>query len=295
MHPQFRGGIGQRDMNESMISAQVNEITRAIQGRTKLNPTIGLVLGSGLSALAEAVDQAEIIPYDALPHWPVSTVQGHSGRLMLGTLEGKSVLVQQGRAHYYEGYSMTQITLPVQVMRALGVTTLIVTNAAGGINPGFEPGDLMLIRDHLNMLGIAGHNPLRGPNDDKVGPRFPDMTQAYDPALRRLAHKTAAENGFSLQEGVYAYVAGPSFETPAELGFLRTIGADAVGMSTVPTVVVARHAEIRVMGISTITNKAIPDPKPGTELSHEEVLETGKIVIPRLTRLIQGILRQLPI
>jgi len=282
-------------MNENMVSAQVNEITRAIQGRTKRHPTIGLVLGSGLSALAEAVNQAEVIPYDTLPHWPVSTVPGHSGRLVLGTLEGQSVMVQQGRAHFYEGYSMSQITLPVRVMRALGVTTLIVTNAAGGINPGFEPGDLMLIRDHLNMLGIAGHNPLRGPNDDAVGPRFPDMTQAYDPALRRLAHETAAENGFSLQEGVYAYVAGPSFETPAELGFLRTIGADAVGMSTVPTVVVARHAGIRVLGISTITNKAIPDPKPGTELSHEEVLETGKIVIPRLTRLIQGILRQLPI
>ncbi|KAA3664064.1 MAG: purine-nucleoside phosphorylase, partial [Chloroflexi bacterium] len=199
----------------------------------------------------------------------------------------------QGRAHFYEGYNAAQITLPVRVMIELGIQVLIVTNAAGGINAAYTPGDLMLIKDHINFVGLGGHNPLRGPNNEKVGPRFPDMIDAYDPGLRQVAKETAVSNGFEVQEGVYSYVAGPSFETPAELRMLQTVGADAVGMSTVPTVIVARHAGIRVLGVSSITNKADPDPKPGTVVSHEEVLETGKLIIPRLTALIRGVLRQL--
>jgi len=278
-----------KGMRKNKIKAAVD----AIRTRTPHKPTVGLVLGSGLSALADAVTNATVIPYEEIPHWPVSTVSGHGGRLVIGVLESQTVLVQQGRAHYYEGYSMSQITLPVRVMHQLGLHTLILTNAAGGINPAFSPGDLMLIKDHINFLGIAGHNPLRGPNDELIGPRFPDMTQPYDAELRQVAHETAAANGFSLQEGVYAYVAGPSFETPAELRFLRAVGADAVGMSTVPTVVVARHANLRVLGISSITNKADPDPQPGTVITHDEVLETGQRIIPRLTALIRGVLHQL--
>lgn len=272
---------------------QVDEAVAAIRQLTSYQPTIGLVLGSGLSGLADAVTAADVIPVDQIPHLPVSTVAGHNGRLIMGQLEGKQVLVLQGRVHYYEGYAMSQITLPVRIMHRLGVQTLIVTNAAGGMNPNFAPGDLMLIKDHINMLGMAGQNPLRGPNDELQGVRFPDMTEPYNAQLRQLAHQVAADNGFTLQEGVYVYVAGPSYETPAELRFLRQAGGDAVGMSTVPSVVVARHAGLRVLGISTITNMAVPDPPQGTLLTHEEVLETGRRIIPRLTSLLHGIVRQL--
>ncbi len=280
-------------MTTTDINQTVEMAVATIRQHTSYQPTVGLVLGSGLSELANSIQEPDIIAYDQIPGWPQSTVVGHSGRLVIGQMEGKTVLVQQGRAHYYEGYGMEQITLPVRVMRALGIQTLIVTNAAGGINPNFSPGDLMLIADHINFLGLAGLNPLRGPNDESVGPRFPDMIGTYTLPLRQLAHQVAAANNFSLQEGTYAYVAGPSFETPAELRFLRTVGADAVGMSTVPTVVVARHAGMKILGISSITNMAVPDPKPGTVLDHEEVLETGKQIIPRLTVLLKGILQQL--
>jgi len=265
----------------------------AIRRRTRYTPHIGLVLGSGLSDLANALQAADTIPYEEIPGWPASTVVGHSGKLVIGQLEGQTVLVQQGRAHFYEGYTQAQVVFPVRVMHALGIQTLIVTNAAGGINRAFNPGDLMLIKDHLNFVGIAGSNPLRGPNDERIGPRFPDMTQAYDPSLRQLAQATAVSQNLTLHEGVYAYVAGPSFETPAELRFLHAVGADAVGMSTVPEVIVARHAGMRVMGISSITNKAILDPTPEAVVSHEEVLETGKLIVPRLTQLLYGILPKL--
>ena len=280
-------------MTEFISQSQVEAAATAIQNRTRWQPTVGLVLGSGLNSLADSIADPDVIPYEEIPNWPVSTVVGHSGRLLIGELENQIVVVQQGRAHYYEGYNPAQITLPVRVMIELGVQVLIVTNAAGGINAAYTPGDLMLIKDHINFVGLSGHNPLRGPNNEKAGPRFPDMIDAYDPGLRKIAKETAVSNGFQLQEGVYSYVAGPSFETPAELRMLRTIGADAVGMSTVPTVVVARHAGIRVLGISSITNKADPDPQPGTVVSHEEVLETGKLIIPRLTALIRGVLQQL--
>lgn len=280
-------------MNQSITPAQVAEAVTAVQQQSDKQPTIGLILGSGLSGLADAMQNPDIISSDTIPHWPTSTVAGHQGRLILGLLQGKTVLVLQGRAHYYEGYTMSQITLPVRVMHRLGVKTLIVTNAAGGINSRFSPGDVMLIKDHINFPGMAGRNPLRGPNDDTVGPRFPDMTQPYNPNLRQLAHTIAVELGFSLQEGVYGYVAGPSYETPAELGLLQIAGVDAVGMSTVPSVIVARHAGMRVIGFSTITNMALPDPAPGTLLTHEEVLATGKMVIPRLTALIHTLVKRL--
>jgi purine-nucleoside phosphorylase len=280
-------------MADYISREQIQEAVAVVRERTQQQPSIGIVLGSGLSGLAEEVGGADVIAYEEIPFWPVSTVPGHSGRLIAGSLEGKAVLVQQGRAHFYEGYNLAQITLPVRVMQALGITTLIVTNAAGGLNPGFTAGDLMLIRDHLNLPGLAGNNPLRGPNDDNAGPRFPDMTYPYDPELRQLARQVAADEEIPIQEGVYAYVGGPSFETPAELRLLRTLGADAVGMSTVPAVVVARHAGIRVLGISTITNIATPDPEPGATTTHEEVLEVGALVVPRLTRLLHALLRRI--
>ena len=280
-------------MSQFITPAQIDEAVTAVSQQTNQKPTIGLVLGSGLSGLADAIQNPDIINSQTIPHWPSSTVAGHNGRLVIGQLQNQTVLALQGRSHYYEGHSMSQITLPVRVMHRFGVKTLIVTNAAGGINPTFTPGDIMLIKDHLNLPGMAGQNPLRGPNDDSVGPRFPDMTQPYDPDLRQLAHTIAATLDFTLQEGIYSYVAGPSYETPAELHFLRTIGADAVGMSTVPSVIVARHAGMRVIGFSTITNMAVPDPAPGTVLTHEEVLETGKIVIPRLTDLLHALVKQL--
>jgi len=276
-----------------LTSEQVTTAVNAIQKQTDKKPTIGLVLGSGLSGLADSIENADIIPYEKIDGWPASTVVGHSGQLVIGELEGKTVLVQQGRAHYYEGHSLGQIILAVRVMHAMGIETIIVTNAAGGINRSFTPGDLMLISDHINFPGLAGENPLRGPNDDSIGPRFLDLTESYDPALRKLAHKTAVSNNFTLQEGTYAFVGGPSFETPAELRFLNAVGVDAVGMSTVPTVITARHAGMRVLGISSITNKAILDPTEGDEVSHEEVLETGKMIVPRLTALIRGVLAEM--
>lgn len=280
-------------MIDFVTSQQIEEAAAAVRNQTGSRARIALVLGSGLSSLADAVESPDVISVDRIPHWPASTVAGHSGRLVFGSLQGKEVVILQGRVHYYEGYSISQITMPVRVMQRLGIETLLLTNAAGGINPEFEAGNLMLIRDHLNLPGLGGRNPLRGPNDDSIGPRFPDMTEAYDRHLRRLAREAANEEGLTLQEGVYAFVGGPSYETPAELRFLRTAGADAVGMSTVPAVVVARHAGIRVLGISTITNMAVLDPEPGQKTTHEEVLEVGKIVVPHLTRLIHRLLTKL--
>jgi purine-nucleoside phosphorylase len=278
-------------MNEYFSIAQIDRITDVIREKITLQPRVGIILGSGLGALAEAVERANAIPYQDLPSWPVSTVEGHQGRLVIGGLEGQDVLVMQGRTHYYEGYSMSQIGLPVRVMQRLGVKTLIVTNAAGAVNPDFSPGDLMLITDHLNMIGMAGLTPLRGPNLDELGPRFPDMGQAYDRELSGLARQVASEHNITLQEGVYVCLAGPSFETPADLRFLRMAGADAVGMSTVPEVTVARHGGQRVLGISGISNKANLD--GNTLTSHEEVLQAGQLIVPKLTTLIKGVLKRL--
>lgn len=280
-------------MTDQLTHMHYDAAANAVRQYTNQHPTIGLILGSGLSSLADSLSQPNIIPYEQIPHWPTATVQGHQGRLVIGQIEGHTAVVLQGRSHFYEGYTVQQITMPVRVMQQLGVQTLIVTNAAGGMNPSFQPGDLMLIRDHINIPGMAGQNPLRGPNDEKLGPRFPDMTEPYSAQLRNLAREAAAEHNIPLHEGVYVYVAGPSYETPSELGFLRAAGGDAVGMSTVPEVIVARHGGMSVLGISTITNMAVPDPLPGTVLSHAEVIEMGKLVIPRLTTLLHAILRQL--
>ncbi len=253
----------------------------------------GLVLGSGLNPLAEAIEDAIAIPFERIPHFPTSTVTGHEGQLIVGQLAGQTVVAMQGRIHLYEGYTTEEITFPIRVMRRLGVETLILTNAAGGLNPNFHAGDLMLIVDHMDFVGMAGHNPLRGPNIPSFGTRFPSMTEAYTPFLRRLALDTARNLDISLRQGVYAYVAGPNFETPAEVRFLRLVGADAVGMSTVPETLVGMHAGMRVLGISTITDEAIDQLDTDRETSHEEILKTGKAVVPQLTQLLIGILERL--
>ena len=268
---------------------QFQETVEAIRGRTQHRSTVGMILGTGLGSLADEVQAADRLPYSELLHWPESTVEGHAGRLVIGELEGHTVLVMQGRAHYYEGYTMAQVGLPVRVMQLLGVQTLLITNAAGGVNPGFNPGDLMLITDHVNLIGMGGLNPLRGKNIDSFGPRFPDMMDSYDPELRALAVQAAEGAGIGLQQGVYVSMAGPNFETPADLRFLQAIGADAVGMSTVPEVIVARQGGTRVLGVSGISNKANLDGK--TPTTHEEVLQAGRVIVPKLLTLIRGVLR----
>ncbi len=264
-----------------------------IQSKTKHQPAIGLILGSGLSHLAEEIEEADHLPFSDIPNFPVSGVMGHAGKLVIGKLNGKTVLVMQGRTHFYEGYSWQHVTLPVRAMQIMGLKTLIVTNAAGGVNLNFQVGDLMLIIDHINLAGFGGHNPLRGPNLEQFGPRFPSMTQAYNRELLKLARLVAQELGLTLREGVYACLSGPTFETPAEIRYLKTIGADAMGMSTVPEVIVANHGGMKVLGISSITNIAIHDSTSDLEPNHEEVLVAGKMVVPKLIALIKGVLAKL--
>ena len=270
---------------------QIDQAAEAIRKQISNRPRIGMILGSGLNSLADSVQQAEIIPYGDLPNWPVSTVHGHAGQLVIGELEGQPVFVMQGRIHFYEGYSMSQITLPVRVMLRLGLEMMFVTNAAGGVNPEFVPGDVMLITDNLNLIGMMGANPLMGPNIDELGPRFPDMSQAYDRELMAIARQVALKENIPLREGVYCALSGPSFEGPADLRFLQLAGADAVGMSTVPEVIVARHGGLRVLGFSGISNKANLD--GSTITTHEEVIEAGKIIAPKLEKIIRGVLRSL--
>ncbi len=266
-----------------------NAVT-AIRNHTDLSPKIGMVLGSGLGSLADHLEGRVAIPYSTIPGWPVSTVHGHSGQLVIGKLGGKIVAVQQGRAHFYEGYSMEQITFPIRVMHHLGIKTVILTNAAGGLNKSFKAGDAMLINDHINFVGMVGVNPLMGPNDDSIGPRFLGMAHTYDKSLRGLAHKIADDHQITLHEGVYVYLSGPFFETPAEVKMMRVIGGDAVGMSTVPEVLVARHAGMRVLAFSAITNQSIDVLDSSEETNHEEVLETGLILVPKLSNLLKGVL-----
>lgn len=280
-------------MTQSYTREHYEAAANYIRDQTHHSPRIGLILGSGLNPLAQKVDATDVIPYEAVPHFPQPTVEGHVGRLVLGQLEGTSIIVMQGRVHFYEGYPIQQVVFPVRVMQVMGIETLIVTNAAGGLNPAFRPGDLMLITDHLNLIGMTGNNPLFGPNDPTLGPRFPDMSQAYDLELRRIALEIAHEKDLPLQQGVYAGLAGPSFETPADIRFLRIIGADAVGMSTVPEVTVARHGGIRVLGVSGISNVALTEAVPGQEASHEEVLAAGEQIVPRLIALVRGVLAHL--
>ncbi len=277
-------------MDKFITLTQIDEICTTIKQRITVKPDYAIILGSGLGPLADSVINPQVILSTELPYWPQSTVQGHTGRLVFGELETKPVMVLQGRVHYYEGYPMDQVVLPVRVMQRLGIKNLIVTNAAGAINPDYIPGDLMLITDHIGLIGMAGLNPLRGPNIDEFGPRFPDMSQPYDRDLGKLARKIANDQKLDLREGVYVCLSGPSFESPADLRFLRTIGADAVGMSTVPEVIIARHGGMRVIGISGISNKANLD--GNTMTTHEEVLSAGKVIVPKLEKLIRELLRR---
>lgn len=265
----------------------------AIRARSALQPSVGLVLGSGLGSLADMLAERTAIPYEAISGWPVSTVEGHSGQLVLGKLEGQAVVVQQGRAHFYEGYTLQQVTFPIRIMRRLGVDILILTNAAGGLNPAYRVGDVMLFNDHINLVGLAGNNPLIGPNDATFGERFVSMSRTYDSELRRLAREAATANGVPLHEGVYVCLAGPTFETPAEIRMLRLLGGDAVGMSTVHEVIVARHAGMRVLALSGITNETIDRIDSDRDVNHQEVLDAGTVLVPRLSVVVQGVLRAL--
>jgi purine-nucleoside phosphorylase len=252
-----------------------------------------LVLGSGMGGLADEIESPVRIPYGEIPGFAVSTVPGHGGAFIIGTLYGAPVAAMQGRVHFYEGYPAWQTVLPVRVAHLLGADTLIISNAAGGINRTFAVGDVMLITDHINLLGMAGHNPLIGPNIDALGPRFPNMTAAYDADLRRRAAQAAQAAGVDLKQGVYLGLAGPGFETPAELRFLRAIGADAVGMSTVNEVLAARHCGMRVLGFSGITNVARLSPDEGEPPSHQEVIEAGPKIAPKLLAIVKSVLKEL--
>lgn len=263
-------------------------IAPKLEGRA---PKVAIVLGSGLGALADELTEAVSIAYGDIPGFAASTVQSHAGRMIIGKLEGQELIAMQGRVHYYEGHEMQQVTFYVRVLRALGVETLLLTNAAGGLNPSYRPGDLMGIRDHIFMPGLAGANPLRGPNDDEMGLRFPPMLAGYTPALLKLAQEEADKLKITFHQGIYAMVAGPSFETGAELRYLRMIGGDAVGMSTAPETIVATHGGMRVLGISTITNTATGE--GDAEANHEEVMAVGREAGPRLAKLVKAILAKL--
>jgi purine-nucleoside phosphorylase len=269
---------------------QVEEAVQAIRAHITLQPTVALILGSGLGDIATEIRDATALPYDQIPHFARSTVVGHAGRLLLGMLENVPVVVMQGRFHFYEGYPLPMLTLPVRVMQRLGARTLIVSNAAGGINPAYHAGDFMLIRDHINMPGLAGMSPLTGPNDERFGTRFPPLANAYDGELRALARSVAAQwPEMTLHEGVYTMVGGPNYETRAELKYLRLIGSDAVGMSTVPEVIVARHMGMRVLGISLVTNSATGDEMG--EVNHAEVLAAADAARPLFSALVRGIVQ----
>ncbi|HCS38522.1 MAG TPA: purine-nucleoside phosphorylase [Anaerolineaceae bacterium] len=278
-------------MNPFVTVKDIDQAAQAITKKIKIAPQVALVLGSGLGGLADEVVDPVVISYSDLPNWPVSTIHGHAGRLVIGSLAGVPVMVMQGRAHYYEGYTMDHVTLPIRVMQRMKIGTIILTNAAGAINPDYQPGDVMALNDHIGLIGMAGLNPLRGPNLDEFGERFPDMSQVYDRDLLKLSAEIAKKKKITLHQGVYVCLSGPSFESPADLRFLRGIGADAVGMSTVPEAIVARHGRTRVLAFSGISNKANLD--GNTETTHEEVLAAGSMIVPKLTTLIKGVLESI--
>ena len=269
---------------------QIERARASIVAHTALTPQIGLILGSGLNALADELDQATVIPYAAIPGFPLPSVPGHRGELALGRLAGQSVAVLRGRCHFYEGHTMQALTFPVRVLRALGCTTLLITNAAGGLHPTWHVGSIMRITDQIFLPGMMGQHPLIGLNDDRLGPRFPAMVGAFANELGPIAHAVADTLSLALHEGVYCMLAGPAFESAAELRMLRTLGADAVGMSTAPEVIVARHAGMRVLAFSLITNLALPDGPPA---NHAEVLAAGERARPHFAAMIRGLLAQL--
>lgn len=267
---------------------RIEEAAAVVRERFRDVPEVAVILGTGLGRLGAEIEGCRTIEYADIPYFPLSTVESHAGRLLCGQLAGKTVIAMQGRFHRYEGYSLAQVTFPVRVLRALGARTLVVSNACGGMHPLWEPGDLMLIADHINLLG---DNPLIGPNDDRLGPRFPDMSDPYDRELRALAREVAVEHRLTLREGVYVAVTGPNLETRAEYRFLRAIGADVVGMSTVPEVIVAVHGGMRVLGISIITDRCLPDAlEPATV---EQIIAVANRAEPRLAQLVRGILERL--
>jgi purine-nucleoside phosphorylase len=280
---------------ESLGWEQIEESADHIRQRTDVRPTVMIITGSGLGGLADELRAPVSLPYAEIPHFSPTSVLGHTGALVTGEMEGENVAIMQGRVHFYEGHSLRRATFPIRVLHRLGVETLIVTNAAGGLRESFEAGDLMLITDHINLVGMAGFNPLRGANDERLGPRFVDMSSAYDVRLRTLALLIAQELGITLQQGTYFMSAGPTFETPADVKFLKIIGADAVGMSTVPEVIVAQHEGMRVLGLSHISNviptaDAPPSEAPSEQEGlHLEVLDAGSRVVPKLGLLVKGI------
>lgn len=270
------------------LYAEIDDAVRAIKEKIDVKPDFGIILGTGLGNLGENITEKTEIPYAEIPHFPVSTVLGHKGQLIAGNLSGKRVVAMQGRFHYYEGYSMKEVTFGVRVMKFLGAHTIIESNACGGLNPQFDAGDLMIITDHINLFP---ENPLRGKNDDNLGPRFPDMCCTYDKEIIELAENTAIELGIKIRKGVYVGVAGPNLETAAEYRMLRIIGADVVGMSTVPEVIVARHMGMKVLGISVVTDMGLPDAlKP---MSHEKIVKIAEESEPKLTKLVSEILKKL--
>lgn len=268
---------------------RIESAAAVVRKRCSVSPDVAIILGTGLGGLAEQIDVVASIPYEEIPGFPLSTVETHAGRLLLGRLGKRTVVAMQGRFHRYEGYGLAEVTFPVRVLHALGVRTLIVSNACGGMNPLWGPGDLVLLSDHINLLG---DNPLVGSNDERLGPRFPDMSAPYDPELRALARAAALDLGIVLREGVYVAVPGPSLETRAEYRMLRAMGADVVGMSTVPEVIVANHAGMRTLGISIITDQCLPDALEPADISR--IIATASQAEPSLTRLIGALAERLP-
>lgn len=272
----------------SELRTQINDAVTFLRTKTKSTPAVGIILGTGLGGLVKEIQAEIVIDYSEIPHFPVSTVESHKGKLIFGTLGGKKIVAMQGRFHYYEGYTMQQVTFPVRVMKALGVDTLLISNAAGGMNPHFSKGDIMLITDHINLLG---DNPLIGHNDDSLGPRFPDMTEPYTKELIALAENVALDQKIKVQKGVFVAVSGPNLETKAEYRFLRGIGADVVGMSTVPEVIVAVHQSMRVLGFSIMTDECFPDAlKP---VSLQEVIAVANSAEPKLTSIMKEVVTRL--
>lgn len=270
------------------LRARMEAAVAVIRRASPLVPQIAITLGSGLGRLADHIDRATAIPYDQVPHFPRSTVEGHAGRLVLGHLEGRPVVTMHGRVHYYEGHGIADVVFPLRIMHALGARIFIVTNAAGGINRRWTAGDLMIMADHINLMGV---NPLIGPNDPAIGPRFVDLARAYDPKLIEVAERAAAAEGINIRKGVYAAVSGPNYETPAELRMMGRLGADAVGMSTVPEVIAARHLGMRVLGITAITDMATGE--QAVSVSHDDVLATARAIEPRFVALVRHIVRDI--
>ncbi|MBK6778746.1 MAG: purine-nucleoside phosphorylase [Gemmatimonadetes bacterium] len=276
-------------MTATDLYDRIQQAAAVVRGRCSFAPDVGIILGTGLGGLVKEIAAEAIIPYEEIPGFPLSTVESHAGRLILGTLRGRRVVAMQGRFHRYEGYSLQEVTFPVRVMKALGARALVVTNVSGGMHPLWAPGDLVLIADHINLLG---DNPLIGRNDDRLGPRFPDMSDPYDSGLRALVRQLALAQGVTLREGVYVSVPGPNLETRAEYRMLRAMGADIVGMSTVPEVIVAVHQGMKVAGLSIVTDQCLPDALLPADIEHIIAIANG--AEPKLTRLVAELVQQIP-